>query len=79
LDRKLECRPEEKKMKIYVRDFNCKKKYFDTLNDAVKFIRRYSKPNGKGYTLWVEDSTGVHRVGFFRKDGKKLVKTGWRQ
>lgn len=66
-------------MKIYIRDYNCKKKFFDTLDDAVKYIRRYSKPGGRGYTIWVEDSTGLHDVGFFRKNEYgKLVKHGWK-
>lgn len=62
-------------MKIYVRDYNCNKKYFDTLDDAIKYIRRYSKPNGSTRTIWVMDSTGSHAYGSYRKDENgKLIK-----
>ena len=61
-------------MKIYVRDYNCNKKYFDTLNDAVKYIRRYSKPGGNTKTIWVEDSTGRHAYARYRKsESGKLI------
>ena len=55
-------------MKIYVRDYNCRKRYFETLNDAVKYIRRYSKPGGRWHTIWVEDSAGTHVYKRYRKD-----------
>lgn len=62
-------------MKIYVRDYNCNKKCFCTLDDAVKYIRRYSKPGGNTHTIWIEDITGRHVYGHYRKDesGKLIV------
>lgn len=64
-------------MKIYVRDYNCRKKYFETLNDAVKYIRRYSKPGGNWHTIWVEDNSGSHVYERYRKDssGHLITKT----
>lgn len=55
-------------MKIYVRDYNCNRKYFDTLDDAVRYLRRYSKPCGASRAIFVQDDAGVHIYGTFRKD-----------
>ena len=55
-------------MVFYIRNRKGYERYFDTADDAVKYIRRYGKPGGRGYFVFAIGCSGPELFGHYFKD-----------
>lgn len=55
-------------MEFFVYDYQMRKRYFSTFDDAVKYVCRYCKPGGRLYIIWTNGFFGPEPVGYYKKD-----------